>query len=154
MHPMKLFVRLAINSFKSNLEHKQSRWGYTPQWDKDVMTSLWSSIQRLPLMWKASRRDSNWIEMARVEYHTCTSDEDGIFEYEWHPSGRTMRETGWGLEYYNCFLIVDRNNNERGMFPCPWAWNIGLPILSAQKLKEKHVRFNGHPESEEVLTEW
>ena len=65
-----------------------------------------------------------------------------------------MRETRWGLEYYNCFLIVDRNNNERGMFPCPWAWNIGLPILSAQKLKEKHVRFNGHPESEEVLTEW
>ena len=152
---MKLFVKLVVNSFKSNLEHKQSRWGYTPQWDKDVITSLWSSAKSIRLMWRATRPGCMWIEMARVEYHTCTSDEDGIFEYEWHPSGRTSSEKYWGLEYYNCFLVVDRHNNERGMFPCPWAWGIGLPRLNASDLKEKHVRFNGHPASEEVLlTEW
>lgn len=152
---MKLFVKLVVNSFKSNLEHKQSRWGYTPQWDKDVIASLWSSAKSVPLMWKATRPGCMWIEMSRVEYHTCTSDEDGIFEYEWHPSGRTHEKAWWGLEYYNCFLIVDRNNNERGMFPCPWAWDIGLPRLGSDEIKKMHARFRDRRKQEEVpQLEW
>jgi len=134
MHPMKLFIRLSFNTFKSNLEHRRSRWNHKFRPVKDRFESLTSTIRALPLLWYASRPSSTWIEMHRVQYDTF---DEGVVEYAWEPTNLPWHHPWYGLDYYQCFLVVN-NGKERGMFPCPWALNIGLMGLSTEEIDRQY----------------
>lgn len=135
MHSMKFFIDLSLNTFKSNLEHRRSRWNYTRRPVKEWFSSLTSTIRALPLLWHASRPRSVWTEMYRVEYDTF---DEGVVDYEWVPTKLRRDNPHYGLDYYRCFLVIDKNGKERGMFPCPWALNIGLPNLNTYEVDRQH----------------
>ena len=72
--------------------------------------------------------------MYRVEYYTF---DEGVVEYAWEPTNLPWDHPWYGLNYYQCFLVVN-GGKERGMFPCPWAMNIGLANLNTEEVDRQH----------------
>ena len=138
---MKTFIFLTLNSFKSNYAHKMwPTWTRLDQqvWRKRINAVIYSTastIRAVPLMWHASRPSSTWVEMHRVEFDVF---DEGVVEYEWVPTNLKWDHPHYGLDYYKCFLVIDKNGKERGMFPCPWALNIGLIGLNTEEIDRQY----------------
>jgi len=139
MHPMKMFIFLTLNSFKSNYAHKMwPTWTRLDQqvWRKRinaVIYSATSTIKAVPLMWHASKPSSTWYELEKVFYN----NEDGDVVTGWE-HGLHSSNPHYGLDYYKVFLVCDCYGKDKGQFPCPWAWDIGLgfetPVYDSKRI--------------------